>query len=147
MLSAYLAAVLSAATPMPTELSPTIPLTAVPSPVIAIIARSASTNAASSTIAVARDGTLTVRNAASAWSGHVSRALAARLYTDLAHAGSLGALPFGHCSKSMSFGTTTVIAFAGQQSPDLQCAQNEIERALAADANGISELIDRCRRP
>jgi hypothetical protein len=39
--------------------------------------------------------------------------------------------------KSMSFGTTTVIAYGGQSSPDLQCAQNAIERTLNDDVNAV----------
>jgi uncharacterized protein YjlB len=80
----------------------------------------------------------TVRSGGATRSVQIAVPLAARLFDDLEHAGDLTALPAGACMKSASFGTTTVIAYRGAHSPDLQCAQNATERALQADVAAIT---------
>jgi hypothetical protein len=56
-------------------------------------------------------------------SGHqeISPSLAAQFFNDLNVAAPLNELPFIRCQKSISFGSTTVISYAGTRSPDLSC--------------------------
>ncbi len=66
-------------------------------------------------------------------------ALAAQLHADLERTADLERLPVQPCMKSASFGTTTIITFAGKTSPDLQCASDAAGRALNADADAIAQ--------
>jgi hypothetical protein len=102
-----------------------------------LILNSGSTNTSSFTVAVSRDGSLDIGIHGSVTKKHVSKKLANQLFADIARAGSLSALPQGHCMKSVSFGTETTIVYNGETSPDLSCVQSNIERILAADANAI----------
>jgi hypothetical protein len=107
------------------------------SPGVAVIERSAATNLAGFSITVTRAGVATVRSGLTNRFIDLKQELARQLYADLDRAGKLGELPTGHCMKSASFGTTTTIAYGGERSPDLQCAQNAVERSLDADAQTI----------
>ena len=66
-------------------------------------------------------------------------ALAQRFYSDLEAAKPLASLPRERCMKSASFGTTTIIQFGGEETPDLSCpsAQNSHLRALMRDVEEI----------
>lgn len=112
-----------------------------PSPAPAVIEQSASTNTAGFTVSVERTGLATVRSAPSTPTIRLPNELATQLFTDLDRAGALGELLAGHCLKSMSFGTTTVVVYGGQRSPDLQCAQDAPERALYDDVRAISQFV------
>jgi hypothetical protein len=105
----------------------------------AVIRQSASTNRAGFSIAVPRTGEAMLVVGDAQRSVPVDPALAAKLYADLGRAGDLDALVVEHCMKSASFGSTTVIAFHGKASPDLQCAADAVGQALNADAEAIAQ--------
>ncbi len=110
---------------------------------IASIVNSGSTNAPGYTITVAADGSSTTSlNAHVPESGHIDAALATKFYADLASAVPLQNLPAVGCMRSASFGSSTVIFWRGARTPDLSCAQNDIERTLAADAAAIVRALD-----
>ena len=73
----------------------------------------------------------------------ISRALTDRLYADLEAATPLASLPAPHCMKSVSFGSTLRIEFAGEQTPDLSCgdAGNPALATLIRDCNEIVALF------
>lgn len=48
-------------------------------------------------------------------------AIAAQFFSDLKAAAPLNGLPFIRCQKSVSFGSTTIVSYAGKRSPDLSC--------------------------
>lgn len=66
-------------------------------------------------------------------------ALVQRFYSDLQSARPLAGLPRERCIKSASFGTTTVIQFSGEETPDLSCpnARNAHTQALLRDVEEI----------
>jgi hypothetical protein len=64
--------------------------------------------------------------------------LVTRFYADLERAGDLAKLAVDHCMKSASFGSTTIISYNGEDSPDVQCAGDAAGRALNADAEAIA---------
>ncbi|HEY7337001.1 MAG TPA: hypothetical protein VH639_19060 [Bryobacteraceae bacterium] len=66
--------------------------------------------------------------------------LVQRFYSDLEAAKPLSGLPKERCMKSASFGTTTIVQFGGEETPDLSCptAQNPHTKALMRDVDEIS---------
>jgi hypothetical protein len=133
-------ALIAAATPVLADSSPP-PIDSIRQlPDVAVIERSAATNLAGFSVTVTRAGVATVRSGPTVRYIDQKQELARQLYADLDRAGKLGDLPTGHCMKSASFGTTTTIAYGGQRSPDLQCAQNALERSLNADAQAIFQI-------
>jgi hypothetical protein len=132
MLTLFLAAALATAPPV----APTSP-----SPDVARIQRSPSTNEAGITILVNRSGALTLQANTTAQSLSADKALATQLYADIDRAKDLSTLPSGQCMKSASFGTTTSIAYNGRRSPDLECAQNALEQALRSDVDEIIRAV------
>jgi hypothetical protein len=66
-----------------------------------------------------------------------------RFYADLNAAKPFASLPAVHCMKSVSFGSTLVVAFGGGQTPDLSCGDggNTAMRNLIRDANEIVALF------
>jgi hypothetical protein len=69
--------------------------------------------------------------------------LAQRFYANLDAAKPLSELPKERCMKSASFGTTTMIQFGGEATPDLSCpgAQNPHTQALMRDVNEIVKIF------
>jgi hypothetical protein len=104
---------------------------------VAVISNAGSTNLIGYQIAVQPDGSVSVTTRGTT-NGHIDRALAERLYSDLAAHTALSALPVGACMKSASFGTRMTIAYRGETTPDLLCPQDTAERALGADAAAIA---------
>jgi hypothetical protein len=108
----------------------------------ATIRNSGSTNTAGFTIAVWSDGTGNV----SMQNGNpravvISDDLASRFFIDLEAARAEHAAP-SHCMKSVSFGTTTSVAWHGWQSPDLQCPPfSPSTGALAKDVQAIEAAV------
>jgi len=70
-------------------------------------------------------------------------AVVERFHADLDAAEPLASLPAVHCAKSASFGSTLIVAFGGEQTPDLRCGDggNAAMRNLIRDANEIVALI------
>ena len=66
-------------------------------------------------------------------------ALVQRFYSDLEAAKPLSGLPRERCMKSASFGTTTIIQFDGEETPDLSCpnARDPHTQALMRDVDEI----------
>jgi hypothetical protein len=108
----------------------------------ATIRNSGSTNTAGFIIAVWSDGTGNV----SMQNGNpravvISDDLATRFFTDLQAARSENTPP-SHCMKSVSFGTSTSVAWHGWQSPDLQCPPfSPSTAALAKDVQAIEAAV------
>jgi len=88
----------------------------------ATIANSGSTNFEGYQIAVEPNGAARWIVGGALHHGSVSPATAKELFTQLAAAGKLEALPVGHCMKSASFGTTIKVNWRRMTSPDLSCA-------------------------
>jgi hypothetical protein len=67
-------------------------------------------------------------------------ALIKRFFTELDAGKPLGSLPSQRCMKSASFGTTLVIEYGDQKTPDLSCGNQQDSRtkALAQSANDIA---------
>ncbi len=106
----------------------------------AVITNSGSTNIAGYRIEVAPDGHAQVTQGAATRSVTIPAKLTTQLFTDLAAAGPLDALPTQPCMKSASFGSRTTLAYKTKTSADLQCGQlSPAGRALAADAAAITE--------
>ena len=83
----------------------------------------------------------------SAVGGKLPAALAQRLYADLEAARPLASLPEAHCLKSASFGTTLIIEYGGERTPDLSCpaGTNARVQALVRDAKEIVEARNQPR--
>jgi hypothetical protein len=123
----------------------------------AMIVDSGSTNHAGFSITVDRSGTAEVnvrprRFAASPARGKgqaeappepVHRTLPKDLvdsfYADLKAAEPLSSLPAVHCAKSASFGSTLMVAFGNEQSPDLSCGDGG--NAAMRDLIGVVRQI------
>ena len=73
--------------------------------------------------------------------GQISRPQAAQFFRDLWAAMPLTELPAGHGMKSTSFGTSTVVVFKGQRSPDLSFPADAQARALKADVTAIAAAL------
>jgi hypothetical protein len=112
-----------------------------PSPTVnAVITNTGSTNMAGYRIEVAPDGHAQVTQGVGTRSVTIPVKLATQLYTDLAAAGPLDALPTQPCMKSASFGSRTTLAYKTKTSADLQCGQlSPAGRALAVDVAAITE--------
>jgi len=124
----------------------------------ATIANSGSTNTAAFRITVHRSGNAEyavmprgVNRQSQTVRLKLSAALAARLFSDLEAAEPLAGLPSARCVESASFGSTATIAFAGQETPNLNCpdAMNSHVQALRRDMNEAIESfhISPLRRP
>ncbi|GAC1408870.1 MAG: hypothetical protein NVSMB64_17540 [Candidatus Velthaea sp.] len=145
-----LALVFAAACATVTVATPILAGSSAPYPAsVAVIQDSGSTNTAGYTIAVHRSGRIDVLMAhAPVTHPKIAAKLVARLYTDLARTGPVAALPAEACMKSVSFGTRVTLAYGGQQSPDLSCAENDAVRMLSGDANAIvnaAHIVTRVR--
>ena len=135
--------------------SPPVPAARIPTAADeALIVNSGSTNSAGYRLRVYADGTTALQQADAAVRKHVSPALVKRFFADLRAAGPLDKLPHGSCMKSVSFGSSTQVAYRGAMSPDLTCpSASPAERALAVDADalaaagGVTMLLRPLRSP
>jgi hypothetical protein len=80
---------------------------------------------------------------AAAENKHIPTALVRRFYADLEAARPLSGLPKHGCMKSASFGSTLMIEFSGQSTPDLSCGDHGDARlkALIQDSGEIVKLF------
>lgn len=119
-----------------------------PSPVIL---NSGSTNRAGFRIVVDRSGhaayTVVARRKPANPAEPVERALPSalvqRFFSDLDAARPLSALPYQHCMKSISFGTTLLVELGAEKTPDLSCpaeSSSQIQN-LKRDVNEIVKLF------
>jgi hypothetical protein len=66
-----------------------------------------------------------------------------KLFADLAAAGSLASVHFEQCAKSVSFGTTTSLAYGGVTVPDTECGSATDTRAaaLSQDVTNVESAV------
>ena len=142
--------------PIPTPSgSPPVPVARIPTaPDEALIVNSGSTNRAGYRLRVYADGTTALQQADAAVRKQVPLGLVKRFFADLRAAGPLDKLPRAACMKSVSFGSSTQVAYRGKTSPDLTCpSASPAERALAVDADalaaagGVTMLLRPLRSP
>jgi hypothetical protein len=91
---------------------------AVPS---ATIINSGSTNTCPYRIEVQDKGHINYQVCSRLGHQEIPSSIADQLFMDLKAAAPLDELPFIRCQKSISFGSTTVVSYAGARSPDLSC--------------------------
>ena len=121
----------------------------------AVIVNSGSTNTAGFRIEVSRSGeavyTPVLRRAgqltealAKPRSRPIPSALAKRFYADLDGQKSLSAPTNPGCMKSASFGTTLIVEYRGEKTPDLSCGDHGSDalKALIQSAGEIVKLFD-----
>jgi hypothetical protein len=120
----------------------------------AVIVNSGSTNTAGFRIDVSRSGeavyTPVPRRAgqmseaqAEPRNRQIPSALVKRFYADLEAPKSLSRLPHQSCMKSVSFGTTLLVEYHGEKSPDLSCGDrgDATLKALIQSAGEIVKLF------
>ncbi len=128
------AAALPSGSPLPVNGGGPVPgAGAMPSvpPDAAVIRNSGSTNTAGYVIVLTLDGHATVGQEGQYTTATLARPQTRWLFAKLREAGPLGALPAGHCMRSVSFGSSTTISYQGATTPDLGCAVSPLERELA----------------
>jgi hypothetical protein len=115
---------------------------AVPS---ATIINSGSTNTCSYRIDVWDNGHVNYRVCGRWGRQAISSSLAAQFFADLDAAAPLNELPFIRCQKSISFGSITLITYAGARSPDLSCPSLNVSVFhLYDDVNTIQLALNIC---
>ncbi|GAC1304863.1 MAG: hypothetical protein NVSMB21_05850 [Vulcanimicrobiaceae bacterium] len=106
-------------------------------PGTATIVNSGSTNAAGYRIAIRPDASADVTVAGTTERATIGAPQARWLFLKLRGARPLAELAGGSCMKSMSFGTSTTIAFDGETTPDLSCPGDATTRELGRIADVI----------
>jgi hypothetical protein len=115
---------------------------ATPVPNVATILNTGSTNTASYTITIDRQGKATVSvNGATPVSATVAKKLADKLFADIAATPALQSIANRGCMKSASFGTSTLLQYGGHVSPDLSCAGDGHGMALYGDIRAIEGAL------
>ena len=106
----------------------------------ALIVNSGSTNRAGYRLRVYDTGWTSLQQGDIPLRKRVSLALVKRFFADLRAAGPLDELQVARCMKSMSFGSSTQIAYRGKTSPDVSCGgTSQAVRALEADAIALAD--------
>ncbi|MDQ2908821.1 MAG: hypothetical protein M3R44_05645 [Candidatus Eremiobacteraeota bacterium] len=121
---------------MPNDVAPAIPADA------AVIRNSGSTNTAGYTIVLSPDGHAVIGQYGRYTSTSLARPQTRWLFAKLREAGTIGALPAGHCMRSVSFGSSTTISYQGATTPDLGCAVSPLERELARTVGVIVRQLN-----
>lgn len=107
----------------------------------AVIRTSRSTNTAAYEIKVWSDGRAQLIQTEGPTSFNIAPGLAKRFFADAAAGRANPGTP-GHCMKSASFGTTTVVTWHRWTSSDLQCPPFSAPvTALAADVRAIQAAV------
>jgi hypothetical protein len=128
------------ASPEPTVAPQLIPAAVPTGTRTAQITNSGSTNRAGYTITVSRNGRTALQQGAFPIRRTISARLASRFFADLQAAGDVAKLPDAHCMKSVSFGTSTHVAYRGSVSPDISCPSTSPHvRALEDDVQAIAQ--------
>jgi hypothetical protein len=124
--------------PSPSQNLPGVRLPVAPGE--ALIVNSGSTNRAGYRLRVYETGWTALQQGDVPLRKRVSLALVKRLFADLRAAGPLDELQVARCMKSMSFGSSTQIAYLGKMSRDISCGStSEAGRALEADALALAD--------
>ncbi|MEH2411682.1 hypothetical protein [Nostoc sp.] len=109
---------------------------------IAIILNSGSTNTIGYRIYVSPNGEVNYVDGKGSNQGKLSEKLTKKFLGDLKVAEPLSNLPKQSCVKSVSFGTTTTIRLADQQSPDISCPGNAKAQRLDNDVIAIAKALN-----
>jgi hypothetical protein len=110
---------------------------------VAIITRSASTNGLGYRVSLTRDGRADVAQGNSLVTRYVPAELANRFFADLAAAMPLSDLSSEQpCVKSASFGSSIYIAYGGERTPDLSCADGARTLVLRDDIAAITSELN-----
>lgn len=97
----------------------------------AVIRNSGSTNTTGYIIVISPDGNAIIRQNDENTNAVLARPQTQWLFAKLRQFAPLGALPQGHCMRSVSFGSSTTISYGGATTPGLSCAVSPEERELA----------------
>ncbi|GCE28759.1 hypothetical protein KDA_42430 [Dictyobacter alpinus] len=101
-----------------------------------------STNTCAVTLVVNSNGDVVVLRCEKTAVEQPPAVVVAKLFSDVITAPPLSNLPSAHpCVKSPSFGTSTVITFAAQVSPDVSCSRDTIGLTLYHDVYDILSSI------
>jgi hypothetical protein len=111
-------------------------------PGAATIVNSGSTNTAAYTLVIAPDGSATLAQDGAAQPEVVAAPQARWLFEKLHEAEPVDSLGSGHCMKSASFGTSTVVTWNGRSSSDLSCDDNPTSRELLRTIRVIARQLD-----
>ncbi len=107
----------------------------------AILTNSGSTNIRGYQVAIWSDGAAAlIDGGARRPLAGIAPALARQFFIDAKRTRAAGATG-GSCTKSVSFGTRTTVAWHGWTSPDLSCPTTGAARALAADVAQIQATL------
>ncbi|MHC5938161.1 hypothetical protein [Nostoc sp.] len=109
---------------------------------VAIILNSGSTNTIGYRIYVSPSGEVNYVDGKGSNQGKLSQKLTKNFFRDLKIAEPLSNLPKQSCVKSVSFGTTTTIRLADQQSPDISCPGNVKAQSLDNDVIAIAKALN-----
>ncbi|MEH2383314.1 MAG: hypothetical protein V7K27_31240 [Nostoc sp.] len=109
---------------------------------VAIILNSGSTNTIGYRIYVSPSGEVNYVDGKGSNQGKLSQKLTENFFRDLKIAEPLSSLPKQSCVKSVSFGTTTTIRLADQQSPDISCPGNVKAQSLDNDIIAIAKALN-----
>jgi hypothetical protein len=141
MLLALVLAVIPTYGPLPSA-SPAPPAAYLRVPVTggeALIVDSGSTNRAGYRLRVYASGWSALQQGDVAIKKHLPVELVKRFFADLNAAGPLDRLPTARCMKSISFGSSTRVAYRDKMSPDLACPSSApAVRALAIDVSAVT---------
>ncbi|GER91900.1 hypothetical protein KDW_60620 [Dictyobacter vulcani] len=108
-----------------------------------IVYISRSTNTCALTLVVNSNGDITIKRCSSTKVGALSTSTVTKLFNDVHRALPLTALPQGaRCAKSISFGTSTRIAYGSQMSPDLSCSPDAKGRTLYHDVTIVVSEVN-----
>ena len=109
---------------------------------VAIILNSGSTNTIGYRIYVSPSGEVNYVDGKGSNQGKLSEKLTKKFFRDLKVAEPLSNLPKQSCIKSVSFGTTTTIRLAGEESPDISCPGNAKIQRLDNDVIAIAKALN-----
>ena len=107
----------------------------------AFVVNSGSTNTFGYSIDVPRTGDASYTQGDQTGHGPIPAEVVKKFYADIDAASPLANLPRGHCMRSASFGTRTRITVGNDQSPDVDCAGNDLAAALRDDAKAIAAAL------
>ncbi|MBD2512284.1 hypothetical protein H6G91_34570 [Nostoc muscorum FACHB-395] len=110
---------------------------------VAIIVNSGSTNTIGYRIYVSPTGEVNYVDGKGSHQGKLSQKLTKKFFRDVKIAEPLSNLPVQKsCVKSVSFGTTTTIKLADQQSQDISCPGNAKAQILDNDVIAIAKALN-----
>ncbi|MEH2064977.1 MAG: hypothetical protein V7K50_22410 [Nostoc sp.] len=109
---------------------------------VAIILNSGSTNTIGYRIYVSPSGEVSYVDGKGSNQGKLSEKLTKKFFRDLKVAEPLSNLPKQSCGKSVSFGTTTTIRLASEESQDISCPGNAKAQQLDNDVIAIAKALN-----